>query len=51
MYEARSAPVVHKRYRTAHVIPSAWWVGIADWTIPPAERLPRDRIGLKVAAR
>jgi ABC-type transport system substrate-binding protein len=51
MYETRSAPVVHKRFRTAHVIPSAWWLGLADWTIPPAERLPRDRIGLKVAAR
>ena len=51
MYETRSAPVVHKRFRTAHVIPSAWWLGIADWTIPPAERLPRDRAGLKVAAR
>ena len=51
MYEMRSAPVVHKRFRTAHVIPSAWWLGIADWTIPPAERLPRDRAGLKVAAR
>jgi len=51
MYEMRSAPVIHKRFRTAHVIPSAWWLGIADWTIPPAERLPRDRAGLKVAAR
>jgi peptide/nickel transport system substrate-binding protein len=51
MYETRSAPVVHKRFRTAHMIPSAWWLGIADWTIPPAERLPRDRAGLKVAAR
>jgi peptide/nickel transport system substrate-binding protein len=51
MYETRSAPVVHRRFRTAHVIPSAWWLGLADWTIPPAERLPRDRAGLKVAAR
>ena len=51
MYETRSAPVIHKRFRTAHVIPSAWWLGMADWTIPPAERLPRDRVGLKVAAR
>lgn len=51
MYELRSAPIIHKRFRTAHVMPTAWWAGIADWSIPPAERLPRDRIGLKVAAR
>jgi len=50
MYETRTAPVIHRRFRTAHVIPSAWWAGIADWSIPAAERLPRDRVGLKVAA-
>ena len=52
MYEARSAPVIHKRFRTAHVnVPGAWWTGVSDWHIPPAERLPRDRVGLHVASR
>jgi peptide/nickel transport system substrate-binding protein len=51
LYETRTAPVIHKRFRTAHIVPMAWWLGIADWSIPPAERLPRDRIGLKVASR
>ena len=46
LYEMRSAPVVHKRFRTAHMVPGAWWVGIADWWIPTAERIDRDRIGL-----
>ena len=51
MYEMRSAPIIHRRFRTAHVIPGAWWIGISEWTVPPSERLDRDRIGLKVAAR
>jgi ABC-type transport system substrate-binding protein len=50
LYEMRSALVMHKRLRTAHVVPGAWWTGIADWSIPPGERLPRDRVGLKVVA-
>ena len=51
IYETRTASVIHKRFHTAHIIPTAWWAGISEWYIPPAERLPRDRIGLKVAAR
>ena len=51
IYEPRTAQFTHKRIRTAHVAPTAWWRGLADWSIPEAERLPRDRIGLKMAAR
>lgn len=51
MYEMRSAPIVHRRFRTAHILPGAWWVGISEWSVPPSERLPRDKIGLKVASR
>lgn len=51
LYELRSAPVIHKRFRTAHVNAGGWWVGIADWSVPPNERIDRDRIGLRVAAR
>jgi peptide/nickel transport system substrate-binding protein len=51
LYETRTAPVIHKRFRTAHVIPTAWWLGISEWSIPASERIPRDRIGLKVASR
>jgi peptide/nickel transport system substrate-binding protein len=50
MYEPRTAQFVHKRIRTAHVAPTAWWRGLADWSIPPSERIPRDQIGLKVAS-
>ncbi|HEX6050214.1 MAG TPA: peptide ABC transporter substrate-binding protein [Gemmatimonadaceae bacterium] len=51
LYEMRSAPVIHKRVRTAHMLPGAWWAGLADWSIPPDERIARDRVGLNVAAR
>jgi peptide/nickel transport system substrate-binding protein len=46
IYEPRSATMHHRRIRTAHVVPTAWWSGLADWSIPPAERIPRDRVGL-----
>ena len=51
IYETRTATLMHKRIRPAHIVPTAWWAGIADWSIPPDERLPRDRVGLRVAAR
>jgi ABC-type transport system substrate-binding protein len=51
MYEMRSAPIIHRRFRTTHVVPGAWWLGISEWSVPTSERLPRDKIGLKVAAR
>jgi peptide/nickel transport system substrate-binding protein len=51
MYEARSATLVHKRFRTAHVAQGAWWVGIADWSVPPAERIDRDRVKMSTASQ
>jgi len=51
MYEARTAALVHKRFRTAHLASGAWWVGIADWSIPPGERIPRDRVGMATASQ
>ena len=51
IYETRTAMLMHKRIRPVHIVSTAWWAGIADWSIPPAERIPRDRVGLRVAAR
>ena len=51
IYETRTAMLMHKRIRPAHLVSTAWWAGLADWSIPPAERLPRDRVGLRVASR
>jgi peptide/nickel transport system substrate-binding protein len=51
MYEPVTAIAVHKRFRTKSVLPTGWWTGIADWSVPVAERIPRDRAGLATASR
>ena len=51
IYETRTATLMHKRIRPAHIVSTAWWAGLADWSIPPAERLPRDKVGLRAASR
>ena len=51
LYETRTAMLMHKRIRPAHLVSTAWWAGLADWSIPPGERLPRDKVGLRVASR
>jgi peptide/nickel transport system substrate-binding protein len=46
LYEPRKIMGVHQRIRTAKMRPDAWWFDLADWYIPPSERLVRDRIPL-----
>jgi peptide/nickel transport system substrate-binding protein len=46
LYEPRKILGVHRRIRTTEMRPDAWWFDLADWYIPPSERLPRDRIPL-----
>jgi peptide/nickel transport system substrate-binding protein len=46
LYESRMIIGIHRRIRTAAMRPDAWWFTLADWHIPPVERLPRDRIPL-----
>ncbi|MFL5630465.1 MAG: ABC transporter substrate-binding protein, partial [Gemmatimonadaceae bacterium] len=43
LYEPRKIIGIHRRIRTAKMRPNAWWFDLADWYIPPFERLPRDR--------
>jgi peptide/nickel transport system substrate-binding protein len=50
MYEAAGVVPMHRRLKTAGVLPHAWWAGLADWTIPPAERIARDRVAMTAAA-
>jgi len=44
LYEARKIIGVHRRIRTNVMRPDAWWFSLADWYIPMAERVLRDRI-------
>lgn len=43
--EPRTTLGMHRRIRTPGLRPDAWWVNIADWWIPPSERIARDRVG------
>jgi peptide/nickel transport system substrate-binding protein len=49
LYEPRMVAGAHKRIQISGMRADAWWAGIADWTIPAGERIPRDRIGLPAA--
>jgi peptide/nickel transport system substrate-binding protein len=45
LYEPRKVVGIHRRIRMAGQIrPDSWWFSLGDWYIPPAERIPRDRI-------
>jgi peptide/nickel transport system substrate-binding protein len=43
--EPRSVLAINRRIRTPSFRPDAWWSSIADWWVPQAERIPRDRVG------
>lgn len=45
LYESLATLALHSRIRPAALRRDAWWAHIADWTIDPAARLPRDNIG------
>ena len=46
LYESPTVAAIQRRIRTAPMRADGWWAHLADWTIPPNERLPRDRIGI-----
>jgi peptide/nickel transport system substrate-binding protein len=46
LYESRKIIGIHRRFRTTLMRPDAWWSGLADWSIPPSERILRDRLPL-----
>jgi peptide/nickel transport system substrate-binding protein len=44
LYESRRIIGIHRRFQPARMRPDAWWAGLADWSIPPSERIARDRL-------
>jgi ABC-type transport system substrate-binding protein len=40
---------VNRRITVPPLRTDEWWVGVADWTIPPDKRIARDQIGLTPA--
>ncbi|GAC1647741.1 MAG: peptide-binding protein [Gemmatimonadaceae bacterium] len=49
LYELRPVAAAHRRIRVKGLRGDAWWAGLPDWSIDPAQRLDRDRIGLRGA--
>jgi peptide/nickel transport system substrate-binding protein len=49
LYDVLTVAGVHRRIRMEGLRPDAWFAGLADWWIPPNERIDRDRIGLRPA--
>jgi hypothetical protein len=38
----RNVAAVHRRFNVPRWRSEAWWLTIGDWTVDPAQRLPRD---------
>ncbi|CAA9298480.1 MAG: ABC transporter, substrate-binding protein (cluster 5, nickel/peptides/opines) [uncultured Gemmatimonadaceae bacterium] len=51
LYEPRPTAGVHRRVRVVGMRADAWWAELPDWSVPAAERIERDRLGLRTAAR
>lgn len=49
LYELVQVGGAHRRLRIEGLRADGWWVGLPDWWIPAAERIERDRIGLRPA--
>ena len=43
LYEPPNAIATHARLQFPRPRAIGWWVGLADWSIPPAQRIARDR--------
>ena len=43
LYEPRPLMALHVRIQPTRVLPTHWLTGLADWSIPAGQRLPRDR--------
>ena len=46
LYEQRSPVAVNRRIRTAPLRADGWYANLADWSVDPAQRIARDKIGL-----
>lgn len=43
LYEPRTLMGIHRRIEATRLLPTYWFAGLADWSIPASQRLPRDR--------
>ncbi len=45
LYDVVSLGILNARFHVTTLRPDGWWEHLADWTVPPAARIGRDRIG------
>ena len=51
LYDVLTVAAAHKRVKTAGLRADLYWANLADWSIPAAARIDRDRIGVAAAKR
>jgi peptide/nickel transport system substrate-binding protein len=49
LYDLFSVGAISKRFHVTALRADGWWEHLADWTVPVADRIARDRIGLGAA--
>ena len=42
LYELKNVSAVHRRFVVPAWRPDAWWLTLGEWSLDPAQRLPRD---------
>jgi peptide/nickel transport system substrate-binding protein len=42
---------MHRRIQHATIRADGWFMNLADWSVDPAQRIDRDRIGLRGESR
>lgn len=49
LYDYVSVLAIGRRFDYPPLRAQGWWTNLADWSVPPAKRIDRDRIGLAPA--
>ncbi len=47
LFEPRLVAGAHRRLHVVGLRADGWWTRLGDWSIPPRERIGRDRVGLR----
>lgn len=51
LFEPQNPIAMHRRIQPIRLRADGWFFGLADWSIDPAQRIARDRIGLRGETR
>jgi peptide/nickel transport system substrate-binding protein len=51
LFEPQNPIAMHRRIQHTPIRADGWFNGLADWSIDPAQRIDRDRVGLREGTR